>query len=469
MHQNRTNRSIDLPNGSTRSNIHFVKKDQAQTFGRLPRRAAPVDELSCYIKRLCQSCLFINDPYEKSLLQKYEQDLHSLRSELPLLGIFLPKKPQAAPRPLQYRTTFKLAVREARTRNKTEEAEGGRKIAIGLFEPDSHRIVDISSCPIHVPILQKLIHLLKSELEKENTMRPWKERISPKGDEPKSEEGEKTPELRYVVAKSCHISGDTSLLFVVTDPSAKTSLLPMIRSLRRQGVRITSAAMNINTSTGNAILGETTLPLLEPALLKTSLAGFSLQFSPTSFMQVNPWQAEQIYNRISQLAGISRTSSEPVTAWDLYCGVGIISMILAQNGYKVLGMEENSAAIQDAHENREKNQITRHSLHFMSARVEDSFDSIPVWAQKPKLIVMNPSRRGLHESVREKLKALAAGPDLEQIIYVSCDVKTFARDLKSLTESSCLKLRQLEAYDMFAQTDKLEWLAILNVCHEGRP
>jgi 23S rRNA (uracil1939-C5)-methyltransferase len=222
------------------------------------------------------------------------------------------------------------------------------------------------------------------------------------------------------------------------------------------GHKINSAYMNINTSSGNAIFGEDLVLLAGSAALRERVCDLDIEISPLAFFQVNPWQAGNLYRRVEMHAGRGKAGD---TAWDLYTGTGQMALMLARAGFHSLGIEEIAAATVDAARNAQRNNLSAQA-EFIAARVEDSETLLPEWAKKPKVIVVNPSRRGLHESARAHLSHVLRSDEKIKFIYVSCEVETLARDLKALTASGH-RVRQIEAFDMFAQTDKLEWLAVL--------
>src|SRR5690606_13076588 len=145
-------------------------------------------------------------------------------------------------------------------------------------------------------------------------------------------------------------------------------------------------------------------------------------------------------------------------AWDFYCGVGQISCVLSRLGFEVLAIEENPDAIQRAEQNFKRNSLSSRAM-FLAGRVGEKMDDIPSWAASPRVIIVNPSRKGLEDEARVRLGGVlnASSP---MLIYVSCDLQSLIRDIKDL-ERFGYKLRQIESFDMFAQTDKLEWLAVL--------
>ena len=398
---------------------------------------------NCSIKSECGSCKFINTNYAESLRLKFNAGVSVLRSA-DVIDVAQILDPMPSPTPLAYRSYFKLAVRPSSAAQAAAALKTGqsRRFAIGLFEPGTHNVsVDMTNCPIHTKPLASLLVDLQAEIES-STLEPYNE-------------GKKTGDLRYVAARSAHLTGEIMLTFVVTNPQ-KFELIRLINRLRRLGHKINSAHMNINTSDGNAVFGDETTILAGTPGLRERICDLDIEISPLAFFQVNPWQAQNLYRRVEIHAGQGRGLE---TAWDLYTGTGQIALILGRAGFKTLGIEEIEAAAADASRNAQRNKLSDR-VSFISARVENSETLLPQWALVPKLIVVNPSRRGLHAAARSHLTHILRSNSSTKLIYVSCDVETLARDLKSLSNSGH-KVRQIEAFDMFAQTDKLEWIAVL--------
>ena len=410
-----------------------------RSLATLEPRAVGVD---CQIKELCQSCEYVNTPYRAGLAAKHARGLDQLATAGVLeQARVLP--PNASPHILNYRSVAKLAVRPAAPRSL--EARNGHRFAIGLFEPGSHAVVDLTACPVHVPAINRFLQDLRGFLN-DSFLAPFNE-ASGDGD------------LRYLTVRAAHLTEELLVTFVVARP-CKAELRQIAGKLRTLGHKIASVYMNINSGKGNAIFGPETVPVCGALWLRERLCDFDFAIGPTSFFQINPWQAEILYRRIEQIVATeTREAQARDVAWDLYCGAGQIALVLGRAGYQVLGIEENLEAIAAAEANALKNRAER-SLRFISGRAEDLTEAIPLGLQSPKLVVANPSRRGIAPSMRKTLGNLAKDASGRRFIYVSCDVTTLARDLKDLTASGW-KLRQVESFDMFPQTDKLEWLAVL--------
>ncbi len=386
----------------------------------------------CGLKQECGSCAYVNDDYNESLATKFEKGVATLEATgvVPRGRILQPRR---SPKEFEYRSLFKLAVRASRRE--------GQRFQIGLFAPATHSVVDMDQCPLHAAPLRALIRDLRAELE-----------ISPITP---FDETAHTGQLRYVAARSAHLTGELILTFVVTE-SIKVELKRLVHALQRKGHKINSAHMNLNLEKGNAIFGSETTRLVGSDRLRERLCDLDFEVGPTSFFQVNPWQAINLYRRIEQIAG---APGKKTVAWDLYCGTGQIALVLARLGYRVLGIEENPSAIDDARLNARKNNLDQDAT-FIAARVEDSREAVPSWAAAPELIVVNPSRRGLADPTRKHLARLLAMFPESRFVYVSCEVETLARDLKELT-STGFQVRQVEPFDMFPQTDNMEWLVVM--------
>lgn len=420
--------------------MFFVVSVGKETMGlKKVVKEKPTSNIDCKIKEDCGACLYINGDYKKSLDIKYQAGLDLLK-ETGLLDKTELQPPVPSPKVLGYRCSAKLAIR----RNPNPKSNDGseRRFAIGLFRPQSHDIVDIDHCPLHKDATNRLIADLRNELE-QSTLTPYDEETN-------------TGDLRYIAIRQAHTTDDAMITFVLREESHRTEFRNMILKLRNMGHKIVSAHININPDKTNTIFGSLCKRIIGVDRLREHICDLSFEIGPTSFFQVNVWQAENIYRRVEQLAGQSLLNE---VAWDLYCGTGQISMLLANAGYRTLGIELNPQAVRDA----QRNVVTNHIENppsFMAGRVEDESDSMPSWATSPKLIVINPSRKGIVPEVRKVIREKLNADSSCRFIYVSCEIETMARDLADIIgENSSLK--QVEAYDMFPYTDKMEWIAVI--------
>lgn len=180
-----------------------------------------------------------------------------------------------------------------------------------------------------------------------------------------------------------------------------------------------------------------------------SIEGLSFGFSPKAFIQNHPEQSLNIYHSLCKNA--KTLSSKHVL--DLYCGIGISSLLIAKQGVTVTGVETNKEAIKLAKDNAKRNQIS--NVNFIQADVEQVIAKL-LKQNSPDLVIVNPPREGLHANVVHALTENRPA----SILYVSCMPPTLARDIKLLTAEK-YRLDHVEAYDMFPQTAHLESLALL--------
>ncbi len=395
----------------------------------------------CKIAHICGTCHFINSEYSQSLAEKYQQAIHRFRAAGLLEGTSV-VEPVPSPRTTGYRCHAKLAVRPVA---ESVRPRIGERFAIGLFQPQSHALVPLDTCPLHRSSINRLLPDLKAELEA-SKIEPYSEL---------KHEGQ----LRYIAIRASHLTEEVMLTFVVTDESMKNDIKAMILRLRQKEHIIVSVFLNINTERTNTIFGSENKKVLGADGLRESLCDLTFEIGPTSFFQVNPWQASTIYRRVEQMAGASTGGD---VAWDLYCGTGQISLLLAKQSYKTLGIEENPLAIADAEANVTRNEIAfDQKPYYIAGRVEDVEKDFPSWAHRPSVIVANPSRRGLAPNARTLITQGLQARDDARFIYVSCEAETMVRDLQELVAKTGRKVRQLECYDMFPFTEKLEWIAVL--------
>lgn len=389
-------------------------------------RPSVVQNQDCLIKAQCQSCKFINLDYKHGLKTKFDLGLQSLKQSLDLSQTKI-LSPTASPRPLAYRSYSKLAVRPL-----------GDEIGIGLFAPGTHNLVDICSCPLHAPGVNALLVDLKLQM-KELGLSPFDEK-------------NKSGDIRYLTVRVNRSTQAMALLLVCYSP-LKTKIQTLAKNLRSRH-KLSSVTMNINSEDTNRIFGKDSEIIWGHAFLE-NFCGLDFEFGPTSFSQVNYYQAELLYRRVEQLVGPASRPGEVV--WDLYCGVGPMAAIFSRLGYSVVAIEENPEAILLAQGNFRRNDL-KGPAHLAAGTVSEQLETLPSWGLKPSMILLNPSRRGVEEEARWKLGGLTA--DISpRLLYVSCDLDSFLRDAKDFIQYG-FKLRQVECFDMFAQTDKLEWLSI---------
>ena len=224
---------------------------------------------------------------------------------------------------------------------------------------------------------------------------------------------------------------------------------------------MTSITLSPNMRQTNVIMGDSFEVLWGSGYITDYIGGVKYRISPLSFYQVNPVQTENLYSLALEYADLKGNE----TVWDLYCGIGTISLFLAQKAEKVYGVEIIPQAIDDARENAKINGIE--NVEFFVGKAEEV---LPSWYQehaasgtasgsrgvRADVVVVDPPRKGCDETLLRTIVEMAP----ERIVYVSCDPATLARDLKVLCEKG-YELVRGRAVDMFPETVHVETVALL--------
>ena len=209
---------------------------------------------------------------------------------------------------------------------------------------------------------------------------------------------------------------------------------------------MTSISLNVNKEKTNVILGREVINLWGRPYIEDYIGEVKYQISPLSFFQVNPVQTERLYGKALEYAGL--TGEE--TVWDLYCGIGTISLFLARKARKVYGVEIIPDAIEDARRNASLNGFTNTEFYVGKAEevLPEKYEKEGVRAD---VIVVDPPRKGCDETLLSTMVKMQP----ERIVYVSCDSATLARDLRYLCDNG-YELKRVCPADMFPQTVHVE-------------
>ena len=228
-------------------------------------------------------------------------------------------------------------------------------------------------------------------------------------------------------------------------------------------LNIASLVVNINKEDTNVILGRECVTLYGRPYIEDYIGDIKFQISPLSFFQVNPKQTEVLYNKALEFANL--TGNEAV--WDLYCGIGTISLFLAKNAGMVYGVEIVPQAIEDAKNNAGINGID--NAEFFVGKAEEvvtafyesrkADDGTGHNMTRPDVIVVDPPRKGCDEKLLDTIVTMSP----QRVVYVSCDSATLARDLKVLSERG-YKIVKVQPVDQFANTVHVESVVLMQYC-----
>ncbi len=260
--------------------------------------------------------------------------------------------------------------------------------------------------------------------------------------------------VRHVLIREGFYTGEIMVCLVVNGDELPRAdhLVANLREIPEIGERIASICLNVNKDNTNVILGKQGKVLFGQGYITDMLSGISFRISPLSFYQVNPVQTEKLYGTALEYASL--TGEE--TVWDLYCGIGTISLFLSQKAKQVYGVEIVPQAIEDAKQNAAINGIT--NAEFFVGKAEEvlpeKYEKENIYAD---VIVVDPPRKGCDEACLETMVKMKP----QKMVYVSCDSATLARDLKYLCENG-YELKRIRGVDQFCHTVHVEAVVLLS-------
>jgi len=384
-----------------------------------PERGSSV----CPMARRCLGCSLIHMKPSAQLAFKQELTRKALASRPSLKDVEL-KPIRPAPRHLGYRTTAKLVLEKTRG-----------QVKVGLYRRGSHDVVDIGGCPLHHPLINKVVEVVREEIRRQDI-----HVYNPR---------RRNGLLRYLLVRVSPSRNEAMVTFVTTERNYR-EVVHLGKWLTRKVPEVISVQQNVNASEGNVVLGRDTLKMLGQRHLLDVVGDVRLSISPSSFFQVNHDQAGHIYDLVRRWAGLSREE----TALDIYCGIGGIALHLAHDAGRVVGVEVVEEAVRNARANAKLNRIENCSFHAGSAA--ELLDELAIETPPGSVAVLNPPRKGCEEEVLKTLSELS--PRL--ILYVSCNPESLARDLEILGNHG-YRTETMQPFDMFPQTPHVENVACL--------
>ena len=208
--------------------------------------------------------------------------------------------------------------------------------------------------------------------------------------------------------------------------------------------------LSVNTKACNAVLGNEFITLYGPGYIEDTLCGLNFRLSPRSFYQVNHDQAQRLYEAAISQAEITKED----TVFDLYCGVGTITLAMAKHAGKVIGVEVIPQAVEDARDNAKRNGIE--NTEFFCGDAGEAALALEAKGIRADVAVVDPPRKGLNADTIEALSRMAP----RRIVYVSCDPATLARDVALLKERGYV-LKNASAADLFPRCAHVESIVCL--------
>lgn len=405
---------------SARVKINYVKRNVA--YGDVLEVLAPSDKRvrpTCKRFGKCGGCALSHMTYDEQLLFKRNKVANNLSKIAKLDVDVLPCV--ASPSIVGYRNKLSLPVSGTRG-----------NVRIGMYERKSHKVVPMSKCELGGEWSRTLVEVFTKYCN-DYGIAPYDEKTF-------------TGEVRHLVAR--YVDGQL-LVTVVSNGEFKRDLQPLAEALSSHFDRF-GLFVNINTQHNNVILGKVTKHVCGLCYIEGEHLGVKFRLRPNSFFQVNDGVKDAIYTEVKELLDVSHTE----VLVDCFSGIGILTNILASEGYDTYAIEIEPSAVTDANEMVDLNNSPRVTNVCGDVTVELP-KIVESCSDKRLTVVVDPPRKGLGESICNTL--LHAEPD--NIVYISCDSATLARDLALL--SAKYSVTYIQPWDMFPNTDQVETLVCL--------
>ncbi len=394
-----------------------MKMKKHYGFARLVRILTPSPhrvEAKCPVARKCGGCQLQAMSYEEQLAFKERK----IRSHLSRLGGIpeeeIPMEPvMGMEDPWRYRNKAQFPF----GRNKAGE------IITGFYAGRTHAIIEHEDCFLGVEENKEILEIVKKFMN-EYKIDPYDE-TAHRG------------LVRHALIRKGFVTGELMVCLVINGDRLPHSQELVNRLREMPGM--TSVSISINKEKTNVIMGKEVVNLYGPGYITDWIGEVKYRISPLSFYQVNPVQTRKLYETALEFAGLEGGE----TVWDLYCGIGTISLFLAQKAGKVYGVEIVPQAIEDARENARLNGME--NVEFFVGKAEEV---LPEQYEKnhvrADVIVVDPPRKGCDAKCLETIVKMQP----KRLVYVSCDSATLGRDVKYLRENG-FEVERVRGCDMF--------------------
>lgn len=376
----------------------------------------------CPVAKLCGGCDFHHMDYEEELRLKAARVRDCLNriggeelTEVPILG---------APTTQRYRNKAQYPV----------AAKKGRAYA-GFFRAGTHDVVENDRCGI---LPEEMDAVKDAVIDYMNYYR-----VSA------YDEAAHTGLVRHIYVRRGVVSGQILVCLSINGQAIPHPAELIARLKKIPG--FTTLVLSVNTKKGNAVLGDTFLPLYGDGWIEDTLCGLTFRLSPQSFYQINHHQAQRLYRAAIEQAQITKND----TVLDLYCGVGTITLTVAGAAGKVIGVEVVPGAVEDARANAARNGIK--NAEFFCGDAGQAALELEKSGIRPDVVIVDPPRKGLNADAIEAMARMQP----RRIVYVSCDPATLARDVALLKQRG-YAVRNVTAADLFPRCAHVETVCLLS-------
>lgn len=412
--------------------VKIIKVKKSYAIGKVSKIIEPSKdrvEPICSVAKRCGGCTLQHVAYERQLNYKQEIIISALER---IGGIHREKiETKIAPilgmeDPYFYRNKVQYPVRN----------ENGA-IKIGFYAKRSHQVIEAPKCYIQDEYNEKMIEVIKKFM--------LEHKITAYNEE------QHKGLVRHIIIRKSTVLHKFHLMLVINGEGFSREIEEKLIDTVSKLEKVDGISININKKRTNTILGREVRLLYGNQYLYDEIDDVKFHISPLSFYQVNHGQTVKLYKKALEFADIQ----EDETVFDLYCGIGTISLFLAQKAKEVYGVEIIEEAIEDAKKNATLNKME--NAHFYTGKAEEIMPKI--YKEQnivASTVVVDPPRKGCDQELLNTM--IKMNPN--KIVYVSCDPATLARDVKLLSEGG-YEIEKIQGVDMFGHSTHVETIVRL--------
>lgn len=397
-----------------------MKKQSEPKEDKKPYKKSTDKEIPCPVYKKCGGCQLLHMDYNAQLSLKKKQLGKLLAPYCKVEEIIGMEHPEH----------YRCKVHAAFGRDKRGT------IISGVYKEGTHLIVPVETCLLEDEKADAIMKTIR------DLLKPFKIKTY--------DEDTGYGLLRHVLIRKGYATGQIMVVLVLGSP-IMPSKNNFVKALRKEHPEITTVIVNVNDKRTSMVLGEKQQVIYGPGYIEDELCGMTFKISPKSFYQVNPPQAQKLYEKAVEYAGL--TGKE--TVLDAYCGTGTIGIIAAERAGKVLGVELSRDGVRDAVNNAKQNKVS--NISFYQADAGEFMEKAAARGEKIDVVLMDPPRTGSSERFLQAVTTVKPS----RIVYVSCNPQTLARDLKYLCNHG-YRAKKAAAVDMFPFTDDTETVCLLD-------
>ncbi len=407
--------------------VRIVKVKKTYAFGKIEEIISPSDSRispDCPYYSKCGGCVWRHISYENELEVKAQKVRDAVERIGGIHTVFQP---------------IMGSKKNNRYRNKAQLPLGRAKdgsLLMGFYAFHSHRIIDCGDCALQPEVFRTVMEVTRSFVQK--TGADIYDEATGKG------------RLRHLYIRLGEVTDELMVCYVVNGNGLKQEDL-LIKMLREALPNLKTVVFNSNREKTNVILGRKNRVAYGNGVISDMLCGLRFKISPFSFWQVNRSQAERLYEKAREYAGLKGDE----VLLDLYCGTGTIGLSMARDCGKLIGVEIIEDAVRDAEENAAINGVE--NARFICADASEAAEQLRNEGVRPDVVILDPPRKGCGEALVKTIRGMAP----HRVVYVSCDPATLARDLKYFDENG-YQTEEVTPCDMFPRTAHVETVVLLS-------